>query len=85
MKAIVIAVAFAALTLASAQAATLHKYKSEASAQKHCPSDTVVWENTAKGVYHFKGSKYYGKTTTGRYVCQGEANAHHLKPASSNQ
>ncbi len=74
-----------ALTGAVASAASLHTYKTATGAQKHCPSDTVVWENTATGVYHMKGTKNYGTTKNGRYVCQQEADAAGLKPAANSQ
>jgi hypothetical protein len=35
----------------------------------------VVWLNTASGIYHEKGMRWYGKTKHGAYVCQREADA----------
>ena len=32
-----------------------------------------VWVNTASGVYHCPGTRYYGKTRRGRYMMQDEA------------
>lgn len=37
-------------------------FKTEATAQQHCPKDTVVWLNTKSGVYYFKGQRWYGAT-----------------------
>jgi hypothetical protein len=48
-------------------------FPTEQEAQKHCPADTVVWLNTASGVYHFKGQRWYGATKSGAYVCKAEA------------
>jgi hypothetical protein len=50
-------------------------FDSEASAQKHCPSDQVVWLNTRSHIYHEKGTQYYGKTKQGEYACRKEADA----------
>jgi hypothetical protein len=47
-------------------------YSAELEAQKHCPSDVVVWVNTASGVYHLRGMRWYGNTNNGAYVCQKE-------------
>jgi len=48
-------------------------FTTEVTAQQHCPSDTVVWVNTASSVYHFKGQRWYGNTKSGAYVCEKEA------------
>jgi hypothetical protein len=55
------------------QSFALEKYDNEQSAQKHCPSDIVVWVNLPTGVFHFKGQRWYGMTKKGAYVCQQEA------------
>lgn len=44
----------------------------ETEAQKHCPTDTVVWLNTPSGIYHFKGMRWYANTNRGAYVCEQE-------------
>jgi len=49
-------------------------FSDEASAQRHCPNDTVVWLNTSSGIYHEKGMRWYGNTKAGAYVCRSEAN-----------
>ena len=79
-SAVIIGVALSGTALAA-----LHTYKTESAAQKHCPRDIVVWDNTASGVYNMKGSKNYGTTKDGRYVCKQEADAAGLKPAANNQ
>lgn len=50
-------------------------FTTEAAAQQHCPSDTVVWLNTRSGIYHEKGMRWYGRTRQGAYVCKAEADA----------
>ena len=54
---------------------SLQQFDSEAAAQAHCPSDTVVWLNTKTGIWHEKGMRWYGNTRQGAYVCRKEAAA----------
>ncbi len=54
---------------------SLQLFSTEAAAQKHCPRDTVVWLNTATGIYHESGMRYYANTKSGAYVCRAEADA----------
>ncbi len=53
----------------------LAQFETESAAQRHCPKDTVVWLNTASGIYHEKGMRWYGRTKHGAYVCRAEADA----------
>lgn len=46
------------------------EFATEAQAKSSCPGDTVVWANTKSKVYHFNGSKDYGKTKAGAYMCE---------------
>jgi len=64
-----------ATTTASASSVVLDKFATEDAAQAHCPKDEVVWLNTASGIYHEKGMRWYGKTKHGAYVCRKEADA----------
>ena len=61
--------------LVSGFAFALDQFATEAAAQKHCPADTVVWLNTATGVWHYKGQRWYGNTKHGAFVCMKEAAA----------
>mgnify|MGYP001227086479 CR=1 FL=1 len=54
---------------------TIPMFDTEAAAQRHCPSDQVVWLNTRSGIYHEKGMRWYGRTKQGAYVCRKEADA----------
>jgi hypothetical protein len=60
---------------ATAPQAQITLFATEQAAQKHCPADTVVWLNTASGIYHLKGQRWYGRTKHGAYVCEKEADA----------
>ena len=51
------------------------QYATEAEAKTNCPSDPVVWVNSTSWVYHGSGSRSYGKTKTGAYMCQKESTA----------
>ena len=51
----------------------MQQFDTEAAAQSHCPSDTVVWLNTKTGIWHEKGMRWYGNTKQGAYVCRKEA------------
>ena len=66
---------FAFLLMVSGLAYALDQFSTEAAAQKHCPTDTVVWLNTQTGVWHYKGQRWYGNTKNGAYVCMKEAAA----------
>ena len=49
------------------------QFETARQAKDHCPTDTVVWANLAKKVYHFYGERRYGATKRGAYMCEGEA------------
>ncbi len=50
------------------------KFSSSTAAAQHCPADTVVWSTFSKSkVFHLSGSKYYGKTRHGAFVCEKDA------------
>ncbi len=49
------------------------QFADEASAKARCPSDTVVWVNLPSKVYHFAGTRSYGTTKRGAYMCEKEA------------
>jgi hypothetical protein len=55
--------------------AGLAQFDTESGAQKHCPSDKVVWLNLRNDLYFEKDSVWWGKTKRGAYVCRKEADA----------
>jgi hypothetical protein len=63
-------------TVAPSKAPAMHadQFSSEADAKVHCPGGgTVVWLNTKSGVYHFAGSRDYGHTKQGAFMCRADA------------
>jgi len=49
------------------------QYASEAEAKATCPSDAVVWVNSISKIYHPSGSRSYGKTRSGAYMCEKDS------------
>jgi hypothetical protein len=44
-------------------------------AQYRCPGATVVWVNENSHIYHFPGTRDYGNTKRGEYMCEADAQA----------
>ena len=58
-------------------------------AKGRCPGDTVVWVNT-KGkshTYHYSGTRWYGTTKQGAYMCEADAGAagYHASKSKTEQ
>jgi hypothetical protein len=51
------------------------QFASDQQAHARCPSDTVVWVNNDSHVYHFPGTRYYGHTKQGVFMCEADAKA----------
>jgi hypothetical protein len=51
------------------------QFSTEAAAKARCPGDTVVWVNLDSKIYHFAGTRNYGKTKSGAYMCEKDAMA----------
>ena len=64
-----------ALAAPASAAATADKgqYATEAEAKANCPSDVVVWVNSISKIYHSSGSRSYGKTRSGAYMCEKDS------------
>jgi hypothetical protein len=60
---------------ASTGEATLEagQFANDVAAKASCPSDTVVWVNLPSKIYHFAGTKSYGTTKRGAYMCEKTA------------
>ena len=46
------------------------QFTTEAEAKASCPSDAVVWINPKSRIYHAGGSRSYGTTRQGAYMCE---------------
>ena len=69
------AAAIAALLagMVAARALPLTPFRYQDQAQRHCPSDTVVWLDFAKRTYYSRAQRKYGQGFKGSYVCRNEA------------
>ena len=45
------------------------------------PANVIVWVNTNSGVYHCPNTRWYGKTKSGRFMTQREAQSKGYRPA----
>ncbi len=60
-------------------------FPTESKAQQHCPSDIVVWLNLPSMIWHSKGTRWYGVTKSGAYVCRAEAAAEGARGSRNGQ
>lgn len=60
-----------------------NEFATEAQAKSHCPSDTVVWANLRSHIYHFAGTRFYGSTEAGTYMCERDATAAGVRAAKN--
>ena len=51
------------------------QFSTEGQAKARCPGDTVVWVNLDSKIYHFAGTRNYGTTKSGAYMCEKDATA----------
>jgi hypothetical protein len=42
-----------------------------------------VWVTLKSGVYHFAGTRYYGSTKNGAYMCEGDTAAAGMRAAKN--
>jgi len=82
---VVVALQFPNAAPAQRLAAPLSEFPTEQQAQAHCPADTVVWLNLPTGIYHFRGERWYGRTNSGAYVCEREADAAGMRATRNGQ
>jgi hypothetical protein len=61
------------------------QYTTELAARARCPSDTVVWVNTPTRIYHYSGTRYYGYTLKGAYMCEADARGGGYRAARNRQ
>jgi hypothetical protein len=61
------------------------QFSTEGDARAHCGGDTVAWVNTKSHVYHFAGSKDYGQTKHGAFMCRADADRAGTFRAAKNE
>jgi len=66
-----------------ASPAAANEFSTEVQAKAHCPSDTVVWVNLTSKIYHFSGTKNYGNTKHGAYMCERDTAAAGMRAAKN--
>jgi hypothetical protein len=73
------------LELQNSQAtpAGANKFSTEAQAKARCPSDIVVWVTLTSKIYHFGGTRYYGNTKNGAYMCENDTAAAGMRAAKN--
>jgi hypothetical protein len=69
----------------TASATGANEFPQEALAKAHCPTDTVVWANLESRIYHFSGTKSYGTTKEGAYMCEKEALGQGVRAAKNEK
>jgi hypothetical protein len=52
-----------------------------ATTQSTSSANVIVWVNTNSGVYHCPNTRWYGKTKSGRYMKQRDAQSKGYRPA----
>lgn len=53
---------------------------------KTSPKKSVtVWVNLPTGVYHYPGTRWYGKTKNGEYMTEDKAKSKGYRPAKNGQ
>ena len=68
---LVVGLLLLAPSLGPTSADNLRLFPTELKARQHCDSsDIVVWLNTATGIYHLKGMRWYRNTTSGAFICR---------------
>lgn len=84
LRSLIVAFAITAALAGTAHADGIKGYYDEATAEKACRSP-VVWANpdSKDHIYHVKGSRWYGRTRIGAYVCQAAADAHGWRQAEN--
>jgi hypothetical protein len=70
---------------ATTAATGTNEFPAEALAKAHCPADTVVWANLGSKIYHFSGTKSYGTTKEGAYMCEKDALGQGVRAAKNEK
>ena len=69
----------------ASQQAAKSNAKSASVASQGAPGPGMVWVNLDSGVYHYEGSRYYGKTKNGKYMSEADAVKAGYHPAKNEK
>jgi hypothetical protein len=72
-------------TKTSAMAPGPGQFGTEAEAKAKCPTDSIVWVNTASKIFHYSNNSEYGKTKKGAYMCEADATAGGARAAKNEK
>lgn len=81
MKRIIVLIILCFSLLPLSGVAAFQRQPSEETTQGKGKPDTKVWVNTASGVYHCPGTRWYGNTKRGEYMTQKQAQEKGYRPA----
>lgn len=70
---------------ANATPKTADEYSTEAQAKARCGAGTVVWADLKSKIYHFSGTRYYGHTKSGAYMCERDATSQGMRAAKNEK
>jgi hypothetical protein len=62
-----------------------NQFATEGQAKARCPAGVVVWVNLKSKVFHFAGSRNYGNTKKGAYICESDATASGFRAAENEK
>jgi len=62
-----------------------NEFATENEAKAHCPADVVIWANLDSKIYHFHGSREYGSTKKGAYMCEKDATTQGIRAAKNEK
>jgi hypothetical protein len=85
MKRLVLIALAALLSSVAPPALARPTFRDQTQAQRHCPADVVVWVNLKSGVYHMPGTRWYGATESGAYICKREADGARYRQSRNGQ
>jgi hypothetical protein len=69
----------------AAPATGSNQFTTEAQAKARCPAGMVVWANLPSKIYHFAGTRDYGHTKRGAYMCEQDAQTAGMRAAKNEK
>ena len=70
---------------ATASPTGANQFATEGQAKARCPAGIVVWVNLKSKIFHFAGSRNYGNTKKGAYICESDATASGFRAAENEK